>query len=176
MIGTAAEVVATLTRLGLTLAVAESCTGGLVGHLLTDVPGSSRVFPGGVVAYDNRSKRALLGVPADLLIAHGAVSAEVASAMADGVRRAFGTDIGVGITGVAGPTGGSDEKPVGTVFIACAHRGITVERYHWTSEHDGNPTNGSGLRARNKHRSAVAALELVLRCAGDGAVEANVIR
>jgi nicotinamide-nucleotide amidase len=100
------------------LAVAESCTGGLVTGRLTEVPGSSAWFTGGVVAYANEVKRRELGVPEDLLAAHGAVSEPVALAMADGARARLGADIGVGVTGIAGPSGGSAEKPVGTVVVA----------------------------------------------------------
>jgi PncC family amidohydrolase len=103
---------------GLRLAIAETDSGGLAGYRITNVPGSSKVFPGGVTAYSNRVKMAVLGVPEDLLKEHGAVSAEAAQAMADGVRRVLGADVGVAATGVAGPTGGSDAKPIGTCFIA----------------------------------------------------------
>jgi nicotinamide-nucleotide amidase len=164
MLSVAARVVEVLDRRGLTLAVAESCTGGLIGHLLTDVPGSSRVFPGGIVAYGNQPKRDLLGVSADLLQIHGAVSGETALAMAEGVRRAMQTDVGVGVTGIAGPTGGSADKPVGTVFIAYAGPGGgDVERHAWVTEPDAGFDNGSALREHNKHKSALAALALVLR-------------
>jgi PncC family amidohydrolase len=160
----AGQVVRALQERGLTIAAAESCTGGLIGHLLTDVPGSSRVFPGGVVAYGNGPKRGLLGVPAELLQAHGAVSAETALAMAEGVRRTMQTDVGIGVTGIAGPTGGSAEKPVGTVFIAYAGPGGSeVERHVWATEPDAGNADGSALREHNKHKSAMAALELVLR-------------
>jgi nicotinamide-nucleotide amidase len=108
---------------GLTLALAETDSGGLAGYRITNVPGSSKVFPGGVTAYSNRVKINLLGVPEELLRAHGAVSAECAQAMADGVRRALGSDVGVAATGIAGPTGGSAEKPPGTVYIAISREG-----------------------------------------------------
>jgi nicotinamide-nucleotide amidase len=100
-----------------TLAVAESCTGGLIAGRLTDIPGSSAYFLGGVVAYANRAKRDLLGVPEALLAEHGAVSAAVAGAMAEGVRTRFGADIGIATTGISGPGGGTAEKPVGLVYL-----------------------------------------------------------
>jgi nicotinamide-nucleotide amidase len=164
MIAVASRVVEALARRGMT--VAESCTGGLIGHLLTDVPGSSAVFPGSIVAYGNQPKRDLLGVPDDLLVAYGAVSAEVATAMAEGVRRAFGADIGIGVTGITGPTGGSKEKPIGTVFIACSAEGTTVEHHQWNGEGRDDADRDSSVREYNKNRSASAALELILRCAG----------
>jgi nicotinamide-nucleotide amidase len=108
-----------------TLAVAESCTGGLLAERITSVSGSSRYFVGGAVVYSNQLKTAFAGVPADLIEKHGAVSAEVAAALADGIRRLAGATIGLGITGVAGPTGGTAEKPVGLVFHALASDGGT---------------------------------------------------
>lgn len=111
---------ALLAARGLRLATAESCSGGLVGVKLTAVPGSSRYYPGGVVAYSNESKRALLEVPAALLERHGAVSAEVARAMAEGARRRFGADLAVSTTGISGPDGGTPEKPVGLVYVGLA--------------------------------------------------------
>jgi len=107
-----------LTKGGHTLGVAESCTAGLMGAMVTSVPGSSRYFLGGVIAYANDVKRASLDVPEEMLSRHGAVSNPVALAMARGASRQMGADIGIGITGIAGPGGGSPSKPVGTVFIA----------------------------------------------------------
>ncbi|RLA84042.1 MAG: hypothetical protein DRG31_05460 [Deltaproteobacteria bacterium] len=107
-----------LRERGFSLATAESCTGGLVAHRITQVPGSSEYFLGGVVSYSNESKERELGVPAEVIRVHGAVSAECASAMAEGVRLRFGSTFGISTTGIAGPAGGTPEKPVGTVFIA----------------------------------------------------------
>ena len=109
-----------LVRRGWQMAAAESCTGGLVGHVITQVPRSSDHFLGGIVSYSNAAKEELLGVPAGLLERTGAVSAEVAEAMARGAMERFGAGLGVGITGVAGPGGGTEEKPVGYVCICVA--------------------------------------------------------
>jgi nicotinamide-nucleotide amidase len=116
----AAVVVAALARRGERLAIAESCTGGLVAQLVTGVSGSSAVFDLGLVAYADRMKSAFAGVPEALVAAHGAVSEPVARALAEGARRAGRTTWGVGVTGIAGPTGGSEAKPVGTVHLAVA--------------------------------------------------------
>ena len=122
---------------GQTLAVAESCTGGLFSHCITDVPGSSGFFRGGVIAYSDEIKQALLDVDEDVLSDCGAVSSEVAVQMADGVREKFGADYGVGITGIAGPAGGSDQKPVGTVFIAASSADASkVEQLQFSGERD----------------------------------------
>ena len=136
-----------------TLAVAESCTGGLVGARLTSVPGASEVFVGGVVPYDDRLKGALLGVHAETLGRHGAVSAETATAMAGGVRRALAADIGVSVTGVAGPGGGTPEKPVGLVFIHAE----TPDASH------GVELRLPGDREAVRRRAAVSALHLLRR-------------
>ena len=106
-----------LAAQGLTLALAESCTGGLIGHRLTQVPGSSAYFDRGVVCYSNEAKHQLLGVPNSLLSRHGAVSAQVAAAMAIGIRRRSGVALGLSVTGIAGPDGGSVRKPVGLVYV-----------------------------------------------------------
>ena len=149
----AALVLARCRALGLRVGVAESCTGGLLGGRLTAPAGSSDVFEGGVIAYDNRVKRELLGVPAADLEAHGAVSEPVARAMAAGVRERLGVDVGVGITGIAGPGGGTPEKPVGTVWLAVDVRGRTR-------------TAGTvlvGDRAEIRWRATQGALELLRR-------------
>jgi nicotinamide-nucleotide amidase len=101
-----------------TLAVAESCTGGMIAQRITSVPGSSRSFLGGAIVYSNELKTFFAGVPSDLIAQHGAVSPEVAEALATGIRERTGATLGLGITGIAGPTGGADEKPVGLVYIA----------------------------------------------------------
>jgi nicotinamide-nucleotide amidase len=136
---------------GLTLATAESCTGGLVAARLTSIPGSSDVVLGGVVAYANEVKARELGVPAAVLAEHGAVSAEVAEAMARGARERLGADIAVSVTGVAGPGGGSEEKPVGLVY--CHASGPDGEL--------GREFNFPGDRAAIRARSVVIALHLV---------------
>jgi nicotinamide-nucleotide amidase len=111
------------------VAAAESCTGGWIAKVLTDVPGSSRWFEGGVVSYSNAAKHSVLGVPADLIAAHGAVSEPVARAMAEGARAKLGPDLAVAVSGIAGPDGGTAEKPVGLVWFAWAtRRGTTSER------------------------------------------------
>jgi nicotinamide-nucleotide amidase len=135
------------------LAVAESCTGGLVGARLTEVPGSSDVFVGGVIAYDNALKRDLLDVPEQLLVEYGAVSEPVARAMAAGAVRRFGIQGAVAVTGVAGPGGGSQEKPVGTVWLATSFRGEVVSRR----------SVFPGTRHEIRSRAAQAALLLLYR-------------
>jgi nicotinamide-nucleotide amidase len=148
------EVVGDLLRgTGLTVAVAESCTGGLLAKRLTDIPGSSDYFLGGVVAYDNRVKTGVLGVPAPLLAAKGAVSEEVAASMAEGVCRVLGSKCSLSTTGIAGPDGGSEEKPVGLVYVGSVVNGITrVERFHL-----------GGQREQVRERAAFTALDLLRR-------------
>jgi nicotinamide-nucleotide amidase len=125
----AEALVAQLARTGMTLATAESCTGGLIAHRLTAISGVSAYYPGGVVSYANEAKVELLGVPADLIATHGAVSQQVAEAMARGVRDRLHADIGLSVTGVAGPTGGSAEKPVGLVYLGLADaKGVRSRR------------------------------------------------
>jgi PncC family amidohydrolase len=121
-----ASVAVLLAQRNLTLSTAESCTGGMIGSLLTDVPGISAHYLGGVVSYANEAKSSLLGVPAALIAEHGAVSEPVARAMAEGVREVLGADLGLAVTGVAGPTGGTAEKPVGLVHFALATPGETL--------------------------------------------------
>jgi nicotinamide-nucleotide amidase len=141
----------------LTIAAAESCTGGLIMSRLTDVPGSSRYVERGVVVYSNRSKTELLGVPEAVIAAHGAVSEPVALAMAEGVRSRSGVDIGVGVTGIAGPDGGTAEKPVGTVVIAVASAsGSQVRTYRFV-----------GGREMVKFQASQAALDTVRRMLQD---------
>lgn len=113
----AKEAVGALARAGLRLSLAESCTGGLIAKLITDVPGASEVFWGGVVSYSNEVKMSVLGVSPGTLAVHGAVSGECALEMADGARRVCHADIAVSVTGIAGPDGGTPEKPVGTVWV-----------------------------------------------------------
>ncbi len=117
-----------LATSGFTIAVAESCTGGLISERLTDVPGSSAYFMEGVVTYSNDAKIRSLGVPAELIREHGAVSAQVAEAMAEGIKRRAETDFGISVTGIAGPGGGTDEKPIGLVFIALSDDAHTEHR------------------------------------------------
>ena len=140
-----------LRQRGQWLAVAESCTGGLLGAALTDVPGSSAYFLGGVISYANRVKVELLRVPESTLRRHGAVSEQTAAAMAEGVRRLLQADIGVSITGVAGPDA-EESKPAGLTFIGMATDASTTHRFQW-----------NGDRWDNRRRSVIAALELLVR-------------
>jgi nicotinamide-nucleotide amidase len=148
-----AVVAALLAERGLTLAVAESCTGGLLAERLTRTPGASAWFERGYLTYSNRAKSELLGIAAELIEAEGAVSEAVAAAMAAGARRAAGVDVGVGITGVAGPDGGGADKPVGLVFLALeGAAGTRVRRALFP-----------GDRQRVRHQATQAALEMLRR-------------
>lgn len=119
-------IVRLLTERKLTLALAESCTGGCIANRITNVPGASKCFLGGLVAYGNAAKQKFLGVRAETLARHGAVSETVAREMAEGAREKFGADFAIAVTGIAGPTGGTKAKPVGTVFIALTGTAGTV--------------------------------------------------
>ena len=137
---------------GLTVATAESCTGGLVASILTDIPGASGYFRGSIVAYADATKVTLLDVPEATLAAHGAVSAQTARVMATGLRDRLGVSLAVSVTGVSGPDGGSDEKPVGLTYIGLADRLTSdVRRYTW-----------AGDRAANRHESVRAALRWLI--------------
>ena len=128
--------VSRLARAGQTLCVAESCTGGLLGGAITSVPGSSEVFWGGVISYDDGAKTRLLSVPRETLVRCGAVSREVAEAMARGVRAISGSTWGLSVTGIAGPDGGTEEKPVGTVWIAVAGPSPAARRHHFCGDRE----------------------------------------
>jgi len=134
---------------GAVMAAAESCTGGLIGKYMTDLPGSSRVFWGGSIVYADDAKKRLLGVDEALLRSHGAVSQEVAAAMAEGVLSRSGAEAGIAVTGIAGPDGGTEEKPVGTVWIAVALRGGDCQVRLFTF---------GGSRDMIRRRAAVAAM------------------
>jgi nicotinamide-nucleotide amidase len=141
-----------LTARGLTIALAESSTGGLIAKRLTDISGSSAYVMGGVVAYANAVKQQLLGVSEQTLIDHGAVSEPVARQMAEGARHLFGTDLAISVTGIAGPTGATATKPVGLHYVGLsAADGTWVRRYVW-----------DGDRAHNRASTADAAFRLVL--------------
>ena len=138
---------------GWTLALGESCTGGMLGHCITNVPGSSEYFLGGIVAYAYQSKEQLLGVRHDTLYKHGAVSHETALEMARGARHAFGADVGLSVTGIAGPGGGLPDKPVGLTWVAVSTRGGEWGEYYI----------GQGDRQANKADAVNSALTLLLR-------------
>jgi PncC family amidohydrolase len=143
---------------GITVAVAESCTGGLVATTITEVPGSSGYFQGGVVSYSNASKEAFLDVPSHVLASHGAVSAQVAMAMATGARARFGVSLAASVTGVAGPDGGTDAKPVGLTYVGVAdNRGSDVRRFTFV-----------GDRSANREAAALAVLEWLVERAEAG--------
>jgi PncC family amidohydrolase len=143
---------------GWTICAAESCTGGLVLSNLTDISGSSAYVLGGVVTYSNEAKMKFVGVQESTLAAHGAVSEETAREMALGVQAAFGATVAISVTGIAGPSGGSADKPVGLVYVGGAVGDeLVVRRFEW-----------KGDRLENKALSTVAALELALEMMGEG--------
>lgn len=147
----AARALSLLREEGMTLAVAEASTGGLIGHLLTEVPGSSQVFLGGVVPYHNRLK-GRIGVATDILERYGAVSEEAAAALARAVRSWAEADLGLAVTGIAGPGGGTPEKPVGLTYVALAAPECCLcRRFVW-----------AGDRSSNKREAALAALDLLV--------------
>lgn len=146
----------TLRDRGLTLAVVESCTGGLLSNMITDVPGSSDYFIGGVIAYSNEVKKKVIGVRPDTLLKFGAVSLQAAQEMAAGARNKLKSDIGVSITGIAGPGGGTPKKPVGAVFIAVSIKNrLTVRKFLF-----------KGNRKSIKKQSAQSALAMLARALG----------
>ena len=151
----AARLGAALRAAGKTIACAESCTGGLVTSRLTDIPGSSGYVMGSIVSYTNEIKERLVGVRHATLAAHGAVSPETAREMAEGIRRVIRTDLGIGITGIAGPGGGTPEKPVGLVYIAVTGEAGTVVREN----------HFSGSRREVKRQTSETALEMALQYA-----------
>lgn len=135
------------------LATAESCTGGMIGAAMTGRPGSSSVYERGFITYSNDAKHEMLGVPYDLLDKYGAVSVECARAMADGAIKASKADLAISVTGIAGPDGGSEEKPVGTVYIGLCIKGQVPEARHHSFE---------GTREDIRRQSVVAALEMAI--------------
>ena len=140
-----------LRRMGRTLATAESCTGGLIANRITNIPGSSDYFERGYVVYSNRAKIELLGVPPELLRQHGAVSEQVARAMAEGARSTSGADFSVGVTGIAGPAKDESAKPVGLVYVSVAGPdGVRVEEHHF-----------AGNRLQVKRQSADQAFQML---------------
>ena len=147
----AAGIQSIMLERNLTLASAESCTGGLIGYALTEVSGSSGYYVGGLISYSNELKEKHLGVEPATLEKHGAVSAQTCVAMANGARERYRADLGIAVTGIAGPDGGTDTKPVGLTYISVADsEGSDVRRFTWT-----------GDRHENKYKSAEAALQLL---------------
>jgi len=152
---TAKQLIDYLLENKFTIACAESCTGGLVSHFLTHIPGASEVFLEGVVSYSNHAKTSRLGVPSGLIKKYGAVSSEVAAAMAEGICTTSGADVGIATTGIAGPGGGSEDKPVGTVWV-----GVCTKDKVFTKQLEAK----EGERAEIQFYSAVAALRLAAIC------------
>lgn len=138
MLAQAEEVVAICKRRGLTIATAESCTGGLVASIITEIPGASDVFTHGFITYANPAKVSMIDVPESSIASHGAVSEPIARAMAEGALNTAGTSLAIGVTGIAGPGGGSAKKPVGLVHIACAAVGAPTQ--HRECHFDGSRT------------------------------------
>jgi PncC family amidohydrolase len=149
----AAQLGDALRARGWRMATAESSTGGLIGHAITMTPGASDYYAGGVICYSNLAKETLLGVPHDVIESHGAVSDEVAAALAVGAAHRFETEVGVSVTGIAGPEGGSERKPMGTHYLGVARRGYPARVQHRVFSHD---------RDGNRSAAALAALELAL--------------
>jgi PncC family amidohydrolase len=148
-----AELGEALRARGWRMATAESSTGGLIGHAITTTPGASDYYAGGVICYSNFAKELLLGVPHELIESHGAVSEQVAAALAVGAAHRFETEVGISVTGIAGPEGGSERKPIGTHYLAVARRGQPARVEHRVFGHD---------RDGNRAGAAMAALELAL--------------
>jgi nicotinamide-nucleotide amidase len=147
------KIIQAATKNGITITTAESCTGGMVASALTSISGASAVFETGFITYANAAKTKLLGVPEPLIKKHGAVSKQVAAAMAEGARKKADATIAISITGIAGPVGGTIQKPIGTVFIAVAtSQKITVEKYHF-----------SGTRAQIRKQATSQALIRLLQ-------------
>jgi len=145
-----------LRERGMTLATAESCTGGMLGSMITAIPGSSDVYVGGVVSYSNGIKQRLLHVPEAMLATHGAVSRQVAEAMAQGVREACGASVGVGITGIAGPGSDGTSKPVGLVYVGCStERGVVVRELHLSGTRE-------EIRRESCRQAAILIEEMIL--------------
>ena len=149
----AARLGTALRQIGWQMATAESSTGGLIGHAMTMIPGASDYYRGGVICYSNLAKEVGLGVPHELIAEHGAVSPEVAAAMATGAAHRFSAQLGVSVTGIAGPDGGSEAKPVGTHFLGVARPGHPARVEQLLLTHD---------REGNKAAAAMAAMELAL--------------
>ena len=161
LVALAVKLQAQLIDRGLSLATAESCTGGLIGHVITETSGSSDYYVGGIVSYSDELKERELGVERETLARHGAVSAQACVAMAVGAVKRYGADIGVSVTGIAGPGGGSDAKPVGLTYVGVADgNGHDVRRFVWQFDRHGN-----------KIASARAALELLIERLGPDAAE-----
>lgn len=162
LVALAARLQSAFIERGLTLATAESCTGGLLGFVITETPGSSDYYVGGLVSYTDELKKTELGVDARVLEQHGAVSAQTCVAMAEGARRRYGASLGVSVTGIAGPGGATDQKPVGLTYVGVADEsGHDVRRNVW-----------AGDRHTNRVLSAEAALLLLLDRLGLGAARA----